>query len=398
MTAKELCKYWLICWVMLLSTQRKEPYLFLSTGNRLEYIKDYLKESSNFLYQILAEEFQEKNENNLFKFLDFSKFKDSFHINNGINTDSTKLAGTGLGISQKIAKQLNSKIQFTSIVGSGSKFHLKFHTSWVKESPIFKQFYSKNLNKRAKNQNTEFNKDLSNTVTSLSKYEEATVACRVRKRAYSKDHTIGKYEKVGVKSISNNFSLIDIDKLNKNVSVKSFKIKDFMSDFQNGNNYLSKFAQVTQSECFSDDLIDEYEYEIANETNDDMKVPVFIDNASNVISRMNNTRAKYFSITDISIPIIEKDATNNKFREVSAVKVFKENETFLSKSRNDKIKPKKGTFANKHLYYDLSNGDKNSVKENSIEIDQSFIKNWECPSILIVDDQYINRFIIQHFW
>lgn len=45
-------------------------------------------------------------------------------IEDGDNSDvsTTNLAGTGLGISQKIAQKLGSKIQFTSAVDSGSNF------------------------------------------------------------------------------------------------------------------------------------------------------------------------------------------------------------------------------------------------------------------------------------
>ena len=38
---------------------------------------------------------------------------------------TTKLAGTGLGISHKIANALNSQIKFTSNVGTGSRFWFK---------------------------------------------------------------------------------------------------------------------------------------------------------------------------------------------------------------------------------------------------------------------------------
>ena len=73
--------------------------------------------------------------------MEFLKTKDiiflsSFHqkifkninIIDNYNSNTTKLAGTGLGISQKIAEGLNSKIQFSSIVGVGSKFWISLKT------------------------------------------------------------------------------------------------------------------------------------------------------------------------------------------------------------------------------------------------------------------------------
>lgn len=61
---------------------------------------------------------------NLFNFLDPENFKE---IRKGklCDPNTTKLAGTGLGISQEIARRLGSKIEFTSSEGFGSKFWFK---------------------------------------------------------------------------------------------------------------------------------------------------------------------------------------------------------------------------------------------------------------------------------
>jgi len=53
----------------------------------------------------------------------------------------------------------------------------------------------------------------------------------------------------------------------------------------------------------------------------------------------------------------------------------------------NKIEPKK---SNKRLISE------NSL--NRIQIKPRFLKSCGCPSILIVDDQYINRFIITQYW
>ena len=63
------------------------------------------KDKREFLFEFLSPE-------NI-KHIDFSESKMS---------NTTKLAGTGLGISQKIAEALGTKIKFSSIVGVGSRF------------------------------------------------------------------------------------------------------------------------------------------------------------------------------------------------------------------------------------------------------------------------------------
>lgn len=64
---------------------------------------------------------------NLFTFLDPQNFKELLK-GRDCDPNTTKLAGTGLGISQKIMHGLGSKIEFTSTEGSGSKFWFKLKT------------------------------------------------------------------------------------------------------------------------------------------------------------------------------------------------------------------------------------------------------------------------------
>lgn len=108
-------------------------------------------------------------------------------MNKGIDTDSTRLAGTGLGISQKIAKQLKTKIQFRSIVGTGSKFHFKLHTSCVKRSPIFSQFSEDKFIKRNRILKYIDKGELSSTVTRINKVQKCFMTYTVKKRSYSND-------------------------------------------------------------------------------------------------------------------------------------------------------------------------------------------------------------------
>jgi signal transduction histidine kinase len=127
--------------------------------------------------------------NNLFKFLDFSQFKENFDSNvDNINPSNTKLAGTGLGISQKIAKQLNSEIEVNSIVGAGSKFYFHLETSTVKESPIFCPFsyaYA-NRKKRMNLEDREINVKLSKTIVN-PQVNEVEIKNAPRKRSFSID-------------------------------------------------------------------------------------------------------------------------------------------------------------------------------------------------------------------
>lgn len=138
-----------------------------------------------------------KRRKDLFKFLDFSQFKDSISETNEIKTDSTKLAGTGLGISQKIAKELNSKIEFTSIVNTGSKFYLKLETSTVRESPIFAPFFASP--RRGKYKYSFLAKEeLSKTISQQKELVIDVKSSKLKKRSLSLDEGNGNYEKIGM--------------------------------------------------------------------------------------------------------------------------------------------------------------------------------------------------------
>lgn len=58
-----------------------------------------------------------KKRDNLFNFLDPSKFQEVFEENESQQTITTKLAGTGLGIAHRIITELGSQIEFTSTEG-----------------------------------------------------------------------------------------------------------------------------------------------------------------------------------------------------------------------------------------------------------------------------------------
>lgn len=126
---------------------------------------------------------------NLFKFLDFSQFKDN--LDNGvdnINPSNPKLAGTGLGISQKIAKQLKSEIEVNSIVGAGSKFYFQLETSTVKESPIFSPFSFAYANRKKKMNLESYEEGFKLSKTILRPHvAEVELKKSSRKRSYSID-------------------------------------------------------------------------------------------------------------------------------------------------------------------------------------------------------------------
>lgn len=64
---------------------------------------------------------EQNKKHTLFTFLSAENIKDFETLEQG-KSHTTKLAGTGLGISQKIVNSLGSKIQFTSTLNTGSRF------------------------------------------------------------------------------------------------------------------------------------------------------------------------------------------------------------------------------------------------------------------------------------
>lgn len=174
-----------------------------------------------------------------------------------------------------------------------------------------------------------------------------------------------------------------------------------MSDFQNDNYYLRKFARVSQFENSSDDQ--NIGYEIADESVDEMKIPLFVDNASNNKMRIRksicmNSTAAYFSNTETELLSFGKNLTNGKPSHFNIAKVLKGNEILVdNKLSSNKMNFMINIDEDKRQEMDSSVEVNVSMKDHPNQINQSFVKNCGCPSILIVDDQYINRFIIQQF-
>jgi signal transduction histidine kinase len=78
----------------------------------------------------------------LFKFLEPNLYKDIDHED---SLPKNQLAGTGLGISQKIAKELGSEIKFISTVNTGSKFWFEIKVDNVRDQEERKRMSSKKI-------------------------------------------------------------------------------------------------------------------------------------------------------------------------------------------------------------------------------------------------------------
>ena len=93
----------------------------------------------------------------LFKFLDADNFRD-VDIEKDSKTSTTPLAGTGLGISQKIAFALGTKIEYTSTpkVGSSFWFTVRITAPYVPMNPMEKEACSFTMKMKENNMENVF--------------------------------------------------------------------------------------------------------------------------------------------------------------------------------------------------------------------------------------------------
>jgi CheY-like chemotaxis protein len=109
-----------------------------------------------------------------------------------------------------------------------------------------------------------------------------------------------------------------------------------------------------------------------------------------------------FDTSEVPSPSIYKSKNKD-------VAIKRKNNSLLTKP----LQPNMGDMHEKKVYFNMSNfGDSSSSSSrgaenwsitwiegiNKTKISHRFKNECGCPTILIVDDQYINRFIIQQFW
>jgi len=220
----------------------------------------------------------------IFKFLDFSRLKIDANEEANINSFTTKLAGTGLGISQKIAMQLKSKIEFTSIVGTGSKFHFKLETSTVRKSPIFSQFSSSysERKKEQKNKSSISDMNLHRTIVRVdSKLLE--VSPHTKRRSLSIDDGNANYEKSSWHK-RGAFNLVDIDQVS-NVEVGDAN-ENIKEKLDRENLFLNKYSRIRQRRDSNDSS---KSLKVADEEAEPHKIPYFVGRASHESSGANTS-------------------------------------------------------------------------------------------------------------
>ena len=184
-----------------------------------------------------------KRHKDIFKLLDFSQFRNSYNSNK-ITKLTTKLAGTGLGISQKIANNLNSKIEFTSIIDTGSKFYFTLKAGTKKSSSHLKLNSTtvKNLKRGIKKEPSP--KDLTHLEI---KPELVNIEINPKtkcKRSLSIDEGNGNYEKVNIQMKKEKFNLIDIDHIYKDLAIED-NDANIMTDIEKETLFLNKYSRVS---------------------------------------------------------------------------------------------------------------------------------------------------------
>ena len=156
----------------------------------------------------------EKKKHTLFKFLDPNLW-DEINSQDG-NEQTTPLAGTGLGISQKIAMQIGTTINFKSTEGNGSSFWFEleidefYNDSEDSEEDsslkpnLYSKLYTMNISSSPPNSARQ-NKEKETKLDNLNKLQQSF--------SHNEDAKIKKYEIVKNEE-STNYDLIDIDKRN----------------------------------------------------------------------------------------------------------------------------------------------------------------------------------------
>jgi signal transduction histidine kinase len=370
----------------------------------------------------------------LFKFLDPNNFKNPQFWKEWDSLFTPRLAGTGLGISQKIVQALGSTIEFTSAEGAGSVFWFTLKINPVDEV-----------------QSAWF-------ASSRHIMEDIDLAKNCRSAEY--DIKYSSFNNHLIKRCSSNqfmpdnpYDLFDIDHMQcsdelyldnpKNNAKEAEKTKE-------SKLFLNKFSKIREeNEYFQMSKQDfEFEKDIQMQNYEDfipdeeplsiISFPLFVENAANLSFKSHSSHW----LKDINEPLIDDrftfpDLLREK-RTCKQRKLINDSQSEIIKPKScqtcshEEIKtgsnsliaqpsirttkqdsldsifehPKESAKTFKSKFWKADNNNAFSVVSNDSlypnitpeEINPIFKKACNCPSVLIVDDQYINRFIIKEFW
>lgn len=197
--------------------------------------------------------------------------------------------------------------------------------------------------------------------------------------------------------------------MNKSTTAEAGEVKGkLMGNKEHEQMFLNKYSMIAmESDCDDVDL----EQTIADEATSPMRVPSFDHTASHVNLKIRDsivtakwssyfknkdedsfekireqpkrrTDAEYVSLS--SLPVYNNPLSSTDTRKTKDICNAIRN---ISKMKRSKFEESKSPL----------NSSTSSEETSEFKLDPKFIKQCGCPSILIVDDQYINRFIIQQF-
>ena len=369
---------------------------------------------------------KEKREN-LFEFLSPESIK-NINFSDNFEWNTTKLAGTGLGISQKIAIGLGSKINYTSIVGVGSRF-------WI---CLNAKGYNKFIDERA------------NRLIRCKTMDKDSLAILQKKNfTYSKYSIMSKLKHYSLERWKSdpkiNFILVDNNSVNSRIDFLCFnnemssnqnyerydpRSTKSISKIQSNKNKSKKLTNNNSNEHINFEKVFEDFPIPSNESISPVRdIPSFINRAADLTGKgfikyptLSNLKDVTANQINFTVPMNSNKtwrSSNQVSRIYEETKRTKDSELVKNQKFWDDSNSKEEPIydANLNHYFEsreanLEEPSRNishrkfwlSTADDSIypsirqdQINPIFKKPCGWPSVLIVDDQFINRFIIKQF-
>jgi signal transduction histidine kinase/CheY-like chemotaxis protein len=391
-----------------------------------------------------------KKRENLFNFLDPRKFQDTFEEEENQQAITTKLAGTGLGIAHRIVAELGSLIEFTSTEGWGSLFWFTIDVSISNEMMSVKHL-------PAVCEVIEHNNVDSNSYDGVS---DMNRTLKAKAESRSPSATLPRNQRFDIFDMNKltEWPNLNNGKLLSNEGSKSFNygrgwnrkrmLSDSLHDEDKNSSFspksIEKGLNMAESFIFKENFtkslsirglrkLDSNIEKREIPTEDPLPIhefPIFVENAGD-FSHKISLRPKHHTASE-KMPSMEcKESASDMLLLTPKIDVKKPQSSYFewneeikgvsssqlsqascrTSSKNQEISnsqssvftfaQKKSRFANKRPPSDTLVSLSNETLYGNCtqdEIHPKFKKKCCCPSILIVDDQYINRFIIKEFW